>query len=141
MTEPYADYAYYTGVYLGTLVSSSDFPSLVSRASVTLDRLSFNRVAPVIDDGTDLDTIDSIMRATCAMVDELQNINASGQATGPITSESLGGYSVSYAEGSPATLPAIHRLRQVADLYLSETGLLYPGFNAWEGGTRPTYDY
>lgn len=127
MAIPYADYAYYTGTYLGSAVSSSDFSVLSTRASAALDRLSYGRVSPVIAEDTDLVTIDLIKMATCAMVDELNSATITGTGGG-VTSESVGGYSVSYAQGAPATLTTLTKMKQAAATYLENTGLMYPGF-------------
>ena len=41
----YADYDYYSNVYLGTAISSDDFPRLAMRASAFLDYATQGRVA------------------------------------------------------------------------------------------------
>jgi len=135
MATPYADYAYYTGTYLGTAVSSSDFSVLVARASTALDRLTFGRARPVVTEDTDEETIDAIKMATCAMVDELNLASISGTGGG-VTSESVGGYSVSYAAGAPATLTTLNKMRQAAAAYLESSGLMFPGFQPGEYGAR-----
>jgi hypothetical protein len=117
----YATYSYYSGTYLGTAITSADFPRLALRASAVIDQLTFNRAA------TDTDNTTAIEMATCALAEELQTIDAEG-AVG-IQSESVGSHSVTYAQGSTMTLTADQRLAKVARLYLANTGLMYRGID------------
>lgn len=63
----YADYDYYSNVYLGTAISSDDFPRLAMRASAFLDYATMGRVAKHAD-------WDAVKLACCAVADDYQTI-------------------------------------------------------------------
>ena len=127
----YATYTKYTTDYLGTAIVSADFPRLALRASATIDQLTYNRVASVVTDGTDTDTIALIVMATCAVAEELQNEDIDGGSDG-IQSESVGSTSVTYNAHSNKQLSNEAKQSKAAKLYLGLTGLMYRGFNADE---------
>ena len=64
----YADYTYYSGVYMGT-VSSGDFPRLAVRASSFLDYFTQNRAKDNVD-------LDAVKMCCCALVDKYAVIEA-----------------------------------------------------------------
>ena len=132
MTTSYITYVYYTGTYLGSLIASANFAALALRASAVLDQLTFDRAATE----TDVDVVDNIKMACCALAEELQTIGIGGSGGG-IQSESVGSHSVSYKEGAPATLTDKERLSRVAALYLGNSDLLYKGFASGELGGIP----
>jgi hypothetical protein len=135
----YVDYATYIGVYMGTAIASADFAALALRASAYIDQLTFNRVAAIITAATDTATIALIKLATCAVADELNAIELSGSNSG-IKSESIGANSVTYIDGTFATLSTIAKLSKVAKMYLGSTGLMYAGFFDGEYGGIPDAD-
>lgn len=121
----YVDYSYYTTVYLGAAIASTDFPRLALIASAHIDNLTYNRAAGVITAATDTATIDKIKMATCAVAETLHQLEATG---GAVQSESVGNASVSYF--APKSEGA--RIAEAAKLYLGLTGLMYAGFTADE---------
>jgi hypothetical protein len=123
----YTDYTYYTNTYLGTAIASIDFARLALRASATIDNLTFDRAAVE----TDVATIDKIKMATCAVAEELQKQDLADGTDG-IQSESVGSYSVSYAENSGKRLTNEMKQSKAAKLYLSSTGLMFRGFASGE---------
>lgn len=130
----YADYTYYTGTYLGTAIAESAFPALALRASAQVDQITFGRAA------TDTTNTNAIKNAMCAIAEELQRQDAVSGADA-VTSESQGNYSVSYAANSSKTRTNQQRIDSTAKLWLANTFLLYPGFNAGEyGGSVSDYD-
>lgn len=129
----YADYQFYSGVYGGTAVALSDFTPLAIKASALLDLITSDRVAAIITDGTDTDTIAKIKMALCAMIDEQYSIESSG---GIIASESVGSHSVSYAVSQSQKASVTTKLTDAAKPFLANTGLLYRGFYADEYGTN-----
>jgi hypothetical protein len=133
MTTQYATYEYYVGTYFGTAIPLSEFNALALRASAALDRLTFDRAATVITDGTDATTVAAIQMAVCAMADELKVMSVEGYSG--VKSESVGSHSVSYSEGAPATKSMMGRLATAASLYLGGTELLYRGFASGEYST------
>ncbi len=119
----YTDYAFYTGTYRGNAIAQADFPRLAMRASEVIDQMTFSRAAAE----TDTANVDKIKLATCALAEQLQTLEASG---GVVSSESVGGYSVSYL----SQLSEDARLKRIAKRYLASTGLMFAGFNQGEGG-------
>ena|SRR5690554_1409356 len=121
----YADFEYYSTVYLGTQIAEADFPQLALRASAVIDQLTYNRAA----DETDEDTVEKIKNANCAVAEEMQKIESQGGDEAlAIASESIGSNSVSYAENSTKRLSAEQRYQKAAKLYLGSTGLMFAGF-------------
>lgn len=131
----YADYTYYSTVYLGSAIAESDFPGLALRASAVIDQLTFDRAAPVITAATDTDTIDKIKMATCAVAEELQT--QAGES-GVVQSETVGRHSVTYVTGSVRSFE--QRQSDAARLYLGRSGLMYRGFAAGEYGSAVDAD-
>lgn len=128
MTTQYADYAFYTGTYLGTVIASADFDRLALRASAYLDRLTFDRAAD------DTDNTTAIKMATCAVAEEVQTIEQEG-STGGIQSEKVGSHSVTYSQNSIKQRSSTKRLEEAARLYLASTFLMFKGFNDSEYGS------
>ena len=141
MTTSYVTYTYYTTTFLGTVIASADFAQLALRASAVLDSITFNRVAAIVLTATDIVTIDKIKMATCAVAEELQTLALAGSSGGGIKSESLGSYSVSYADGSKMSLTDTQKLSNAASLYLGSTGLMFKGFFDDEYGEAPSDAY
>lgn len=115
----YADYAYYTTVYLGNAISEADFPRLAQRAGECIDQLTFGRAA---DATGDLQT--AVKDACCAVAEAVQR-NEAMQETAGVSSEKVGDLSVSYTQLSARE--ANRRINIAATQYLARTGLLYPG--------------
>jgi hypothetical protein len=139
MTISYADYTYYAGTFLGTAIASADFARLALRASAQIDQLTFNRAAAIVTAATDLTTIAAIKDATCAVAEEYQAIEQDG-STGGIVSESVGSYSVSYAENAVKRQSSTQRYTAVARIYLGSTGLMFSGFASGEYGSAISED-
>lgn len=139
----YADFEYYSGVYMGA-VSEADFPRLVVRASFFLDYYTRNKAA-------DNATLDAVKMCCCALVDKyavieaaqaLAQKNLANAAVGDaeVKSETVGGYSRTLATGGESALSALNAtdgakklLAETCREYLAHTGLLYRG-----GGCRCT---
>ncbi len=124
----YADFTYYSATYLGTTIAEADFPRLALRASAVIDQITFGRAA------TDTDNTNAIKNAMCAVAEEIQMQDAAGSVDG-ITSESQGRYSVSYGSNSSKTKSNQSKLEDAAKVWLANTFLLFPGFNAGEYGS------
>ena len=117
----YADYAFYTSTYLGNAIAEADFPRLAERASEDIDKFTFDRAAAVVVADEDADAITKIQKATCAIAEVEQRLEADGEVT--ISSERIGNYSVAYA--NPRSAEA--RKLSAAKRYLGTTGLLFAG--------------
>lgn len=90
-----ADYAYYTGVYLGCSIPEHEFPSYASRAAAQLKK--YKRMYTITSSGEDSEKM-----AICAMAEALYMIQMAQNGTGTVSSASIGSVSVSY--GSPQAL-------------------------------------
>ena len=122
----YADLTFYKNTFLGVAIADADFPRLALRASAMIDQQTFDRASDVITAGIDLDLIEKIKFATCALAEEMQDIDLSGGVAG-IKSESVGSHSVTYADGASVTFTTDERIQNVARIYLGNTGLMYRG--------------
>ena len=129
----YVSYSYYTDNFLGTLVASGDFDALELRASRHIDRLTYNRVADIVEADEDEDEVDAIKDAVCAVVDELYN-QSQADSDKAIKSESVGGHSLSYVDNPDLKRTQLDKIRQAARLWLESTYLLFPGFYTGEYG-------
>ena len=131
----YADYAYYAGIYVGS-VSEEDFPRLAVRASSFLDYYTMGKAESHAD-------LDAVKMCCCALIDQYALLDAAQKAAtkslanagDPETkSESVGRYSRTLTTGGEAAksvLDAVSTSKQMlANLcneYLAHTGLLYRG--------------
>jgi hypothetical protein len=119
----YADYEYYSGTYLGASIAAPDFPRLALRASAIVDRVTFGQAGPVVTAATDVDTIDKIKMATCAVAEEYQVLDKH-ESGGEIASERVGNNSVAYVQNKTAQLSDEAKMAKVAKTYLWPTGLM-----------------
>lgn len=108
----FVDYTYYRDVFKGSRVSESDFPFLSERASEYVSYITAGRAT---------DESEAVKKACCALVDEMNEMDTSGN----IASETVGGHSISYAD--VGAMAKNKRLMSVAKMYLAFTGLLYCG--------------
>ena len=126
----YADFEFYSTTYGGTAIAQSAFTRLINQASAVIDNLTFDRVAEVIEEDYDDETIEKIQLATCAVAEQIQT----NEAGGNLQSERVGSYSVTYAETQTAKLSDDAKCVRAARIYLLNTGLMYRGFNSGEYG-------
>lgn len=129
----YADFTYYSTEYLGTAIASADFPRLALRATAVIDQITFNRAVVIMDANTPESTVAAIQNATCAVAEEIQTQEQSGNIDG-VTSESVGSHSTSYGKGSRAAMTNLQKQIEAAKVYLANTGLLFAGFASGEYG-------
>lgn len=134
---PYADYAYYSEIYMGT-VPEYDFLRLSARADAFLDYYTQNHAKDHAD-------LESIKLCACALIDKYAVIEAANdmavsrivkaKAAGFDTkSESVGSYSRTVADGAESAAAALSvaesankLLAETCNAYLAHTGLLYRG--------------
>lgn len=116
----YADYGFYTGVYLGDLISETDFPRLAERASEYLSGATDGASDALAGKGET-----QLQKATCAIAEVLQDearmAAASFSADQRVSSETVGSHSVSYGSGglSSAQLEYLEaRKQEILLLYL-----------------------
>ena len=112
----YADYTFYLNDYKGQAVEA-DFSRLAVLASAHINRITHGRAKTAT--GADLE---AVKMAMCSVIDELIR----QEHGGIIASESNDGISKSYVTGTVVKTPT-QRIYAVAELYLSETNLLFLG--------------
>ena len=114
----YADYAYYSTVYGGTL-TETEYNRLARQASAYLDCITRGRICAALPGAV----MGKVKDACCAVADAYA-LNTRG---GGIASETNDGISVTYVAGVSTAKTDDQRLYGAAALYLAMTGLLYMG--------------
>lgn len=133
----YADFAYYSGTYMGT-VSEENFPRLAVRASSFLDYYTLDKAKNNAD-------LDAVKMCCCALVDKyaiieaaqalaMKNLTNAAANDAEVKSETVGSYSRTMATGGESALSALNAtdgakklLAETCMEYLAHTGLLYRG--------------
>ena len=133
----YADYAYYSGVYMGA-VGEDDFTRLAVRASSFLDYYTQDRAK-------DNAELDAVKMCCCALADKYavieaaqalatKNLAKAAAGDAEVKSETVGGYSRTLATGGESAASALgakdnarKMLAETCTEYLAHTGLLYRG--------------
>jgi hypothetical protein len=133
----YADYEFYIDTYGGEAIDSADFSTLAIRASFMIDFFTLNRAEDVIDADTPAAQVQAIKLATCAVAEVIQEVN---DRSGRIQSEKVGSHSVTYTPTPTSSLSDDARMSRAAKRYLSNTGLMYRGFNSGEFAGVPYSD-
>ena len=105
---PMADFAFYTDVYLGSLIPEKAFSGMALRARETLER--FQRIYQVTVPGED-----SYKMAICAMAEAI--FSASRRRSG-MTAASVGEVSVRYESGESVGRALQRELYERASIYL-----------------------
>ena len=136
----YADFEYYSTVYLGTAINEDDFPRLSLRASSFLDYYTQGRAARNPD-------LDALKMACCALAEQYQSIETAqalaqkslsasleSAGSGELQSQTVGSWSKTYRSGGESAQQALSStqsaqaaLASIAQQYLGATGLLYRG--------------
>lgn len=134
----YADFPYYQDFFKGSFITDAGmFRTFAERASEFIDTVTFDR----LQDETLLSLHKAnIQKCTCALAEQLFRRNLAFQngvldsETMPKTSESIGAYSVSYAnpydyvqEISMTDADFQKSLKSTALHYLGVTGLMFRG--------------
>ena len=145
----YADYAFYTGVYMGSSIEEPDFQRLSQRASSFLDYYTQGKAAKNAE-------LEALKTACCALAEQYQVIEAarllasksvsgSAENTGELQSQTVGSWSKTYrSAGESASLAmgaaksAGSTLASIAREYLAGTGLLYRGKGCFCRSCFPT---
>lgn len=134
----YADYEYYSAVYLGDAIQEADFPRLALRASSFLDYYTQGRAAQNAD-------LDALKMACCAVAEQYQyidtaqalaqkSLSTSLESGGELQSQTVGSWSKTYRSGGDSAQQALSSMQtaqatlgSIAQQYLAGTGLLYRG--------------
>lgn len=134
----YADFTYYRDIFNGALITNEAmFRIFAERASEFIDTVTFDRL---LDSSLLNQYKVKVQKCACALTEQYFLRNAAVSANFlnhenmPKTSESIGSYSVSYAnpldyvqEISMSDADFQRSLRSVILRYLGNTGLLYRG--------------
>ncbi len=134
----YADFPYYQDSYIGTAITEAGtFRQAAERASDYLDMVTFGRLCEGIPPEFDR----QVKRCCCALAEAIYLYRCGGtdgsadDGSRPKTQETIGAYSVSYADVS-STVSALldgdtaglqDYLHSIAMRYLGRTGLLFRG--------------
>lgn len=126
----YADYAYYTGTYYGTILTADNYTGYASKASDFIDYLTWNKAQ-------DNSELDAVKKCCCALAEQyylIDNTRAALSAVvtsnGEIQSETVGAHSRTFRSGADTAslvASAEAELANIARRYLLPTGLLYRG--------------
>ena len=109
----YADYSFYQD--RGGQMSASDFNKYATNASDYIDYISSDNAKSYSD------TEDRLKKCCCVLADEM----AKNEKREGISSESIGSYSVSYAESKQADIQ--RRYANICCMFIGSTGLMYRG--------------
>ena len=122
----YADYTYYVSGYMGKVVSEESFPALAAKASAYVDYVTMGRARNAAGDAAE--AVKSAVCAICEVMQDSEKLNAvSSDATRPVSSETVGGWSRSYGTKSVSSndLQLIeNRKREAVVMYLAPYGFL-----------------
>lgn len=132
----YADFGYYQDFFVGRIIKDLEtFRTLAERASEYIDMVTFSRLA---DENVLSRNKQPVRKCTCAIAeayylyDTVFTNALDGSGTGAKTSESIGQYSVSWANPldsleslTGGNFPQY--LRKICIKYLGCTGLMYRG--------------
>ena len=129
----YADYTFYTTVYLGNVISQTDFPRLAERATEVINAIIGDKITPdVISDAT---VYTNIKKANCALAEQIyyetSGTNAIGGASN-ISSLKAGEETISYNTSKSAYELQKDKYQVVLSTlskYLGNTNLLYMGID------------
>lgn len=129
----YADYTFYTTVYLGNVISQTDFPRLAERATEVINAIIGDKItADVISDDT---VYTNIKKANCALAEQIyyetSGTNAIGGASN-ISSLKAGEETISYNTSKSAYELQKDKYQIVLSTlskYLGNTNLLYMGID------------
>lgn len=119
----YADYDFYTTVYLGNMIpTEEEFDRYAMRASMDIDYLTMGKAAHSAE-------LPAVKMACCAAAEQyMVMVNATVDAThGELKSESVGSYSRTYATSAERMQSARAAVNDSIYRYLVPTGLLYRG--------------
>lgn len=137
----YADYAFYSDVFLGDLIPPGEFNKYATRASDFIDYFTMGKAKKHAD-------LVEVKKCCCALAEQYLTIGTIRAATaakvtsdGIIASETVGSHSRSFrtgADGTQAVTAETAELANIARRYLMPTGLLYRGIGGCDCCTHRT---
>lgn len=136
----YADYTFYTDVYMGNVIPSADFNRVSQRASDIIDVFTSEKITTEVI--ADTDTYTKIKKANCALAEQIyydeqsSAIGGGGSSNANIRSIKAGEETITYNTSSSSAKTAFQIQKDkyqtalsVISTYLSGTGLLYMGID------------
>ena len=120
ITSPYVDFKYYQNEYGGNKIPQDSFQRLERQSEAVLHLITFDRVKRLPE------ITDAIRDAICAMAETAW---LEEKKTPGVKSETIDGYSVSYADSGNTTGAngMTNVMYESAFPYLANTGLLFKG--------------
>jgi len=129
----YADYAYYTKIFLGNAIAEPDFPRLALRASEHIDTLTWGQASAYYEH-----TPEPVAQAACAIAEILLQSERGNALLGKdgidprVQTEITGKEHITYfaapdTTGEAGQAAIERRILQAARQYLALTGLMYAG--------------
>lgn len=123
----YADYLYYSTVFMGTAIPPDDFPALAVKASAYIDYATMGRARKAREDD-----MEAVKMAACALAEVMRDaakLDAVAFDTDQqLSSESVGDWSKNYGTRSVSATDiqlADKRKRETVLMYLAGTKLLH----------------
>ena len=114
------DYAYYTGVYCGSVIPADKFPYYERKASAYVDAETFGHI--------DKNNIpNEVKEAVCSAAEECYRVCENKAVSDGVTSEKVGDYSVTYGGTLTDRDSAEKSMNAAVKIYLGNTGLMYRG--------------
>ena len=135
----YADYSFYTNVYLGNIITESEFERMAQRASDIIDVFTSDRITPDVISNENIYT--KIKKANCALAEQIyfdeQNYYIGGNLSNSnIHSIKAGEETITYNTDSSSSKTSVqvqkdkyYTALSIISQYLYNTGLLYMGID------------
>ncbi len=117
----YADYAYYTGIYKGSVIGTDSFNSYARKASLIIRQYTFNRIKD------DTDVIPDDVKMCCCETAEAIYGRDKAEGNGAIAAEKVGDQSKTYVDAEKQEQLYQSKVGKIISLWLADTGLLYRG--------------
>jgi hypothetical protein len=121
----YADYEFYSDVYMGDSLTAEDAVVWLKRASDDVNRATRSKIGINPDDGLTEFQIERIKYATCLTADFLKSVGDSVQS-GTVTGYSIGDVNVQMSTADKSYVETYGIPKKAYD-ELIQTGLLYLG--------------
>lgn len=122
----YADYTYYSTVYMGASLTEDTFPSFAEKASAYVDYVTMGRAKNAAGDAAD--AVKNAVCALCEIINDSSKLNAvSTETERSVSSETVGAWTRSFGSrnvsGTDVQLIESRKRESVA-MYLAPYGLL-----------------
>lgn len=122
----YADYTYYSTVYMGAALAEGVFPALAVKASAYVDYVTMGRAKNAAGDAAD--AVKNAVCALCEIINDGSKLNAASTDTErSVSSETVGAWTRSFGSKnvSGTDVQLIEsRKREAVVMYLAPYGLL-----------------